>query len=63
MHEYLGLEGGPPIFRQNFTCSALLKDLKFDVVYGTITHYGLAFHPVLLSYFRPLAWSAFARHY
>jgi len=22
--EYLGLEGGPPIFRQNFTCSALL---------------------------------------
>ena len=24
MHEYLALEGGPPIFRQNFTCSALL---------------------------------------
>ena len=24
MHEYLGLEGGPPIFRQNYTCSALL---------------------------------------
>src|SRR5258707_15762281 len=24
--EYLGLEGGPPTFRQNFTCSALLKD-------------------------------------
>ena len=23
--EYLGLEGGPPTFRQNFTCSALLK--------------------------------------
>ena len=24
--EYLGLEGGPPIFRQDFTCPALLKD-------------------------------------
>jgi hypothetical protein len=22
------LEGGPPMFRQNFTCSALLEDLK-----------------------------------
>ncbi len=26
MHEYLGLEGGPPTFRQDFTCPALLKD-------------------------------------
>src|SRR3546814_12227001 len=25
MYEYLGLEGGPPMFRQSFTCSALLK--------------------------------------
>ncbi len=25
--EYLGLEGGPPMFRQDFTCPALLKDL------------------------------------
>ena len=25
--EYLGLEGGPPMFRQGFTCPALLKDL------------------------------------
>lgn len=24
--EYLGLEGGPPTFRQDFTCPALLKD-------------------------------------
>ena len=24
--EYLGLEGGPPMFRQDFTCPALLKD-------------------------------------
>ena len=28
MHEYLGLEGGPPMFRQDFSCPALLKDLK-----------------------------------
>ena len=28
MHEYLGLEGGPPTFRQDFTCPALLKDLN-----------------------------------
>ena len=26
MHEYLALEGGPPMFRQDFTCPALLKD-------------------------------------
>jgi hypothetical protein len=26
--EYLGLEGGPPIFRQDCTCPALLKDRK-----------------------------------
>ena len=26
--EYLGLEGGPPTFRQDFTCPALLKDQK-----------------------------------
>ena len=24
MYEYLGLEGGPPMFRQDFTCPALL---------------------------------------
>ena len=27
-NEYLGLEGGPPIFRQNITCSALLDFIK-----------------------------------
>ena len=26
--EYLGLEGGPPIFRQGFSCPALLEDLR-----------------------------------
>jgi len=24
--EYLGLEGGPPIFKQDFSCPALLKN-------------------------------------
>ena len=63
MYEYLGLEGGPPMFRQNFTCSALLEDLLAFYRYGAITHYGGYFHilPVLTN--RPLAWSAFARHY
>jgi hypothetical protein len=63
MHEYLGLEGGPPMFRQDFTCPALLKDLIFADVYGAVTRYGPAFHPVLLTLIKPLAWSAFARHY
>ena len=36
--EYLGLEGGPPMFRQDFTCPALLEDLSFKHAYGAITH-------------------------
>ena len=31
VEEYLGLEGGPPTFRQDFTCPALLKDLDETV--------------------------------
>jgi hypothetical protein len=63
MHEYLGLEGGPPMFRQDFTCPALLKDRRFAFAYGAVTRSGLAFQPILLTNLRPLAWSAFARHY
>jgi hypothetical protein len=63
MHEYLGLEGGPPMFRQDFTCPALLKDLCAIYVYGTVTHYGPTFQMVPLFSHKPLAWSAFARHY
>ena len=37
MYEYLGLEGGPPMFRQDFTCPALLEDRQLDVAYGAIT--------------------------
>src|SRR5947208_1276880 len=59
--EYLGLEGGPPMFRQDCTCPALLKDLAVIVAYGAITRYGPPFQTVLLTLAKPLAWSAFAR--
>ena len=61
--EYLGLEGGPPTFRQDFTCPALLEDLSAFYPYGAITHYGPPFQTVPVLTNRPLAWSAFARHY
>jgi hypothetical protein len=63
MHEYLGLEGGPPMFRQGFTCPALLESSDLIFAYGTVTRYGLAFQPILLTRSKALAWSAFARHY
>ena len=31
VEEYLGLEGGPPIFEQGFTCPALLEDLRLPL--------------------------------
>ena len=51
------------MFRQNFTCSALLEDLIAFYLYGTVTLYGLPFQTILVLTIRPLAWSAFARHY
>ena len=63
MHEYLGLEGGPPTFRQDFTCPALLKSLSVVFAYGAVTHYGQTFQFVLLTNDKALACSAFARHY
>ncbi len=51
------------MFRQDFTCPALLEDLSGS------THTGLSPAPARLSrrfcftHNRPLAWSAFARHY
>ena len=61
--EYLGLEGGPPTFRQGFTCPALLKDIKKNYQYGTVTPCGPPFQTVPVLFNMPLAWSAFARHY
>ena len=63
MYEYLGLEGGPPMFRQDFTCPALLEDCCAFYPYGAITRYGPTFQTVPVPSLQPLAWSAFARHY
>ena len=57
------MEGGPPMFRQDFTCPALLEDLSSFYPYGTITRYGPTFQTVPVLKLKPLAWSAFARHY
>jgi hypothetical protein len=63
MHEYLGLEGGPPMFRQDYTCPALLWSPCLTFTYGAVTRYGRPFQIVLLVEQEALAWSAFARHY
>jgi hypothetical protein len=63
MHEYLGLESGLPMFRQDFTCPALLKDFESIDAYGAVTLYGRPFQIVPLYLPKPLAWSAFARRY
>ena len=51
------------MFRQDFTCPALLEDECSHYPYGAITRYGRPFQTFRLSYTQPLAWSAFARHY
>jgi len=51
------------MFRQDFSCPALLKDLGRHYRYGAITRYGPTFQTVLVVQPKPLAWSAFARHY
>jgi hypothetical protein len=63
MHEYLGLDSGLPMFRQDFTCPALLEDNSLHYVYGAITRCGALFQKLPLVSLLPLAWSAFARHY
>jgi hypothetical protein len=40
------LEGGPPMFRQDFTCPALLKDPGYFYPYGAITRSGPPFQTV-----------------
>ena len=62
--EYLGLEGGPPMFRQDFTCPALLESFQIIFAYGAITRYGQPFQAVLLRVLLSLTgFSDFARHY
>ena len=41
--EYLGLEGGPPIFRQDCSCPALLEDPCAGFPYGAVTRSGPPF--------------------
>ena len=57
------MEGGPPMFRQDFTCPALLEALALHYLYGAITRYGPTFQMVPVVAAKALAWSAFARHY
>ena len=57
------MEGGPPVFGQGSTCPALLVDREVFYPYGAVTRSGPAFQPVPVLASRPLAWSAFARHY
>src|SRR5439155_4777020 len=38
--EYLGLEGGPPMFRQDGSCPALLEDPCPGFPYGAVTRCG-----------------------
>src|ERR687884_996429 len=63
VEEYLGLEGGPPVFGQDSTCPALLEDASSFYPYGPVTRCGGAFHPLPVLKLAPLAWSAFARRY
>ncbi len=51
------------MFRQGFTCPALLKDHMSHYAYGAVTRYGRPFQTVRLLLTQPLACSAFARHY
>ena len=51
------------MFRQDYTCPALLKSDNFTFAYGAVTRYGRPFQIVLLIHLSALAWSAFARHY
>ena len=51
------------MFRQDFTCPALLEDMNAFYPYGAITRYGHPFQSVPVLTIASLAWSAFARHY
>ena len=51
------------MFRQGFTCPALLKSSCFIFAYGAVTRYGAPFQKLLLVESKALAWSRFARHY
>ena len=50
IRSYLALEGGPPVFGQDFTCPALLSDgRQSHARYRPVTCCGGAFHPASLA--------------
>ena len=51
------------MFRQDYTCPALLESSCLTFAYGAVTRYGRTFQIVLLVEHQALAWSAFAHHY
>ena len=51
------------MFRQDFSCPALLEDMLAFYPYGAVTRYGPTFQTVPVLTQSPLAWSAFARRY
>ena len=51
------------MFRQDFTCPALLMSSLALYPYGAITLCGPTFLTVPVGLREALAWSAFARHY
>ena len=51
------------MFKQDFTCPALLEDHRNFYPYGAVTRSGSPFQMLPVLFRRPLAWSAFARHY
>ena len=62
--EYLALEDGPPMFRQGFTCPALLIFHPYGpFAYWAVTVYGQPFQVVLLELNQLKGCSPFARHY
>ena len=62
--EYLALEDGPPMFRQGFSCPALLTFHRLGpFAYRAVTFYGQSFQTVLLEPSRLLGCSPFARRY
>ena len=51
------------MFRQDYTCPALLESCVLTFAYGAVTRSGVSFQTLLLTNNQALAWSAFARHY
>ncbi len=51
------------MFRQDFSCPALLKSCKKHYPYGAVTLCGAPFQTLPVLFLQALAWSAFARRY